>query len=150
MSTTWPWPGPRWCRVDLHAQSPASHDFRPEEDRRQRDWQRWFQAARDAGLQAVAVTDHNTAEAIDDIKAAAATVTGAPAVLPGVELTANCGTHLLFILGPEARGEHVRDPLSRADVPTEARGDREARSPETVERTSALLPPAQVSSWQRT
>ena len=60
----WNWPGARWWRVDLHAHSPASHDFGSETDRADPDWVAWIAAARDAGLDAIAITDHNTADGI--------------------------------------------------------------------------------------
>jgi len=41
MSTTWDWPGSRWWRIDLHAHSPASYDFKPETDRLAQDWSAW-------------------------------------------------------------------------------------------------------------
>lgn len=138
MSARWDWPGARWWRVDLHAHTPASYDFRPEAARTARDWPAWLAAARDAGLDAVAVTDHNTAAAIDPIRAAAAGVPGAPVVLPGVEVTASCGTHLLFIFGPEDTSAHVDELLSRACIPVAQRGTSEARSKLNVEGLLAL------------
>ena len=59
----WNWPGSRWWRVDLHAHSPASHEFGSEADRADPDWVAWITAARDAGLDAIAITDHNTGPA---------------------------------------------------------------------------------------
>lgn len=142
MSTLWKWPGSRWWRVDLHTHSPASYDFHLGEDHANRDWARWVQAAKDAGLDAVAVTDHNCADGIDAIKAAASTVTGAPIVLPGVEVTASCGTHLLVIFDPSATSAHVNDFLARVRVKVAARGTREARSPMSVESILEHIDPS--------
>ena len=64
------WPGSRWWRVDLHAHSPESRDFRRESDDK-KDWPRWIAAAAEAGLDAVAITDHNTAAGISEIQSTA-------------------------------------------------------------------------------
>ena len=67
---SWIWPGSRWWRVDFHTHSPASYDFKNREantDDHER-WIKWITAARDAGLDAVAITDHNTADGIEPLK----------------------------------------------------------------------------------
>lgn len=134
MSADWDWPGSRWWRVDLHTHSPASYDFGEQTDRDTPDWSRWVTAARDAGLHAVAVTDHNTAAAIDALKAAANSQEGSPTIFPGVEVTASCGTHLLFVLAPDATAAHVDEFLSNANIPTDSRGSDIARSSSSMEQ----------------
>ena len=61
------WPGSRWWRVDLHAHSPESRDFR-RGPAGKKDWPRWTKAAAPVGLDAVAITDHNTAGGISEIQ----------------------------------------------------------------------------------
>ena len=104
------WPGSRWWRVDLHAHSPESRDFRREVDT-EKDWRGWIAAAAVAGLDAVAITDHNTAAAISEIQAAAAGVANAPILFPGVEVTASDGFHLLALMDPARGEEHIDDLL---------------------------------------
>jgi len=133
VSSLWNWPGARWWKVDLHAHTPGSYDFEPEEDRSRPDWQRWVESARDAGLGAIAVTDHNTAVAISAIQQAARLVSDGPAIFPGVEVTASCGTHLLVLFDPRCSQEMVEDFLSQALIPVEERGTRPARSRLNVE-----------------
>ncbi len=133
MSASWSWPGSRWWRVDLHSHSPASHDFGSESDRTTQDWERWIQAARDAGIQAVAITDHNTAGAVEALKQAAATVENAPILFPGVEITASDGTHILLVLDPECTQDHLNHLLTQANVPVDQRGKDVARSTLSVE-----------------
>ena len=134
MQTSWDWPGSRWWRVDLHAHSPASYDFGSQSDRENPEWTRWLAAARDAGIQAVAITDHNTAEAIDHLQDAGLKVEGAPVVFPGVELTASDGIHLLLLMDPDCEGQHIGDLLSTVKVPVDQRGQRAARSTKSVEQ----------------
>ncbi len=134
MTVSWNWPGSRWWKIDLHAHTFASYDFMPEEDRNAKDWKKWVEAARDAGLHAIAVTDHNTSAGIDPLKSAAVEVEGAPVIFPGVELTACDGTHLLFIFDPVCAASHVDDLLSKAHVPVDSRGEQAARSSLSVEQ----------------
>ena len=134
MSDTWESPGSRWWRVDLHAHSPKSYDFKGQLEENADAMRRWLESARDAGIDAIAVTDHNTAEAILPIQEAASTVDACPVVFPGVELTANDGCHLLLIVDPSCNQQHVNDLLSRVDVPVVDRGKDTARSPRSVEQ----------------
>ena len=134
MQTSWNWPGSRWWRVDLHAHTPESHDFGNQSDRDNPDWTRWLRSARDAGIGAVAITDHNSAEAIDRLQEAASEVEDAPVLFPGVELTASDGTHLLLLVGPDCKDQHIDDILSAVQVPVDQRGQKEARSTKNVEQ----------------
>ena len=145
MTACWQWPGSRWWRFDLHTHSPASHDFKPQDDRQARDWPRWLETARQAGLQAVAVTDHNTAEAVEPLQRAAAARSGTPVVVfPGVEITANDGTHLLLVLDPECAATDVEDLLSRIDMSPGERGQAQSRSRHSVEQILDLATDGQV------
>ena len=128
MSSLWNWPGSRWWRVDLHAHSPASHDFGTPADRANPDWTGWMKATRAAGLDAVAVTDHNTANGIPELKSAAKGLKGAPTLFPGVELTAGDGVHLLLLMDPIRTREHIDDFLSKVEIPVEQRGKHTAQS----------------------
>lgn len=134
MNPIWDWPGSRWWRFDLHAHSPKSHDFGSQVDRGNPNWERWITAARDAGIQAIAVTDHNTADAIGHLQNAASRVKGAPVLFPGVELTAGDGTHLLLLVDPCCEQRHIDDLLSNVRVPPDQRGRKGSRSPDNIER----------------
>ena len=134
MSASWDWPGSRWWRVDLHCHTPESYDFSPDPASSYPDWIGWVEAARDAGLHAVGITDHNTAEGIEYLQKAAAQVEGAPVLFPGVELTASDGCHLLLLMDPDRKGQHIEDLLSKVKVPVEDRGSKDARSSLSVEQ----------------
>ena len=134
MSDTWESPGSRWWRVDLHAHSPESHDFTDQLESTADAMRQWLEAARDAGIDAIAVTDHNTAEAISLIQSAASKVDAVPVVFPGVELTASNGCHLLLLMDPSCNQQHVDDLLSRVNVQVDARGKQTARSTLSVEQ----------------
>lgn len=134
MRTSWNWPGSRWWRIDLHTHSPASHDFRSAADRDAQNWAAWASAETSAGLDAVAVTDHNSALGIDAIRGEASAIAGAPVIFPGAEITANDGTHLLFVFDPGCTQQHVEELLTLARIPIEQRGTPDARSPLSVEQ----------------
>ena len=134
MSDTWKSPGSRWWRVDLHAHSLKSYDFKGQLEEDADAMRRWLEAARDGGIEAIAVTDHNTVDAIGPIQGALLEVDDAPVVFPGVELTANDGCHLLLLMDPSRNQQHVSDLLSRVDVPVNERGKQTARSRLSVEQ----------------
>ena len=133
VDSDWKWPGSRWWRVDLHAHSPASHDFIDDGTSVADQPRRWIESARDAGLDAIAVTDHNSSAFVAALQNAVDEVDNAPVLFPGVELTVADGCHLLLISGPEAGQETIDDLLSRVDVPVGERGERAARSALSVE-----------------
>ena len=133
LGSEWSWPGARWWRVDLHAHSWASRDF-SRSDGGEPDWTAWVEAAAGAGLDAIAITDHDTAAGISAIQDAAGAVSDTPILLPGVEIRAGGGVHLLAVMDPACGPEHIADLLSRAGVPVDARGQDSARSQLTVEQ----------------
>lgn len=132
MPKPWDWPGSRWWRVDLHAHSPASHDFK--ENRNDPDWGQWVAALGDRNIDAVAVTDHNTADGITPLQEAAQD--SSLVLFPGVEVTVG-DVHLLVILDPSRRKDHVTDILTRLEVPVSERGHCNARSPLSIEQVLA-------------
>ena len=134
MDSSWDWPGSRWWRVDLHAHTPESYDYGTQSDREKPDWTRWVTAVRDAGIQAVAVSDHNTAEAIERLQDAASQVDAAPVLLPGVEFTSADGSHLLLLMDTDRTQQHIDDILSRMKITVGRRGQRDGRSPIGVEQ----------------
>ena len=134
MSDSWESPGSRWWRVDLHAHSYKSHDFKDQAEENTDAMCRWLEAARDGGVDVIAITDHNTAEAIGLIESAVSQVDRAPVVFPGVELTANDGCHLLLLMDPSCNQQHISDLLSRVGVPVNERGKPTARSHMGVEQ----------------
>ena len=134
MSAVWNWPGSRWWRVDFHTHSPASYDFGSNEDRTNPDWTRWVKMGGAACLNAVAITDHNTAAGISELKQAANGLQDVPVLFPGVEITASDGVHLLLLMDPTSTQQHVEELLTRIDIPVNQRGRDIARSPFSVEQ----------------
>ncbi len=131
MSQPWPYPGARWWKFDFHTHTPASRDTGA--------WQAaigtpnaltphtWLLKYMAAGIDCVAVTDHNTGEWIDTLKVAYAEMkreadAGAPPagfrelhLFPGVEISVQGGFHLLAIFDPSATSQTISDLLARVD-----------------------------------
>lgn len=133
MRASWDWPGSRWWRVDLHAHSPESYDFKLKKGEKKDDqcWIRWIKAVRKYDIDAIAITDHNTAGAVSLLQAAIKKVEDPPVLFPGVELTASDGTHLLLLLDPSCKQQDVDKQLSKLSVTS--RGQSESRSTHSIE-----------------
>ena len=111
--------GSRWWKVDFHAHTPASSDYGkgPDQDRlSQRTPREWLLDYMQAGVDCVAVTDHNSGAWVDRLKAELAQMAGeelptyrALCLLPGVEISVTGGVHVLAIM-PEATST---DDISR-------------------------------------
>lgn len=112
MSFAWNWPGARWWRCDLHLHSPASHDYHEPAT----SVDDWVGAALGAGLDAIAVTDHDSADWVDGVRGHDAVTSGPLWVLPGVEVTTIENVHLLVLFGPERDGDHVKRFLGSCEI----------------------------------
>lgn len=97
-------PGSNLYKVDLHIHTPQSNDYR-DKDASATDI---VQAALNAGLNAIAITDHNDYRFIDAIKSAA--LGTELVVFPGVEVSTSEG-HLLVIFDPDKDETVVKDFL---------------------------------------
>lgn len=101
--------GLRRVALDLHVHTPASHDWQDGEVSPEEVVQR----AIDAGLSGIAVTDHQTGEWIDRVKAAAADTE--LIVFPGVEvnqLSGIKGIHLVVLFDVDASSQDIEGFLS--------------------------------------
>ncbi len=118
IGSDWPYPGARWWKVDFHVHTPVSKDTR--------EWQkaigtqdevtpeRWLLECMGAGLDCVAVTDHNTGVWTDRLKAAYADLEANQPkgfrplhLFPGVELSVNGGFHLLALFDFEKTSSDI-------------------------------------------
>lgn len=96
--------GLRRVAMDLHVHTPASHDWVGDKPQPAE----FVQAATDAGLAAIAITDHQTGEWIDQVKEAAATTD--LTVFPGVEinnLAGKQGIHLVALFDVDASSKDI-------------------------------------------
>ena len=109
-SSAWSYPGARWWKFDFHAHTPASVDygkgphFASLKQTTPREWLLVFMRAR---VDCVAITDHNSSEWIDRLIVALSELEQEQPpefrplyLFPGVEVTANGGTHILALFDP--------------------------------------------------
>lgn len=154
MSQPWPYPGARWWKFDFHTHTPASKDTSawqaaiatPSE----LTPQAWLLKYMAAGIDCVAVTDHNTGEWIDKLKAsygdmkreadAGILPTGFREIhlFPGVEISVQGGFHLLAIFDPSATSQTISDLLARVDYDG-TRGDSDGVTREGAAKVVAHI-----------
>ena len=111
-STNWNYPGARWWKFDFHTHTPKSMDYGKGEKQsslKQLGTTEWLLGFMRAGIDCVAVTDHNTSEWIDRLKEELDNLhrTQHPEfrslhLFPGVELSVNGGFHLLAIFDTDS------------------------------------------------
>ena len=141
--------GARWFKCDLHLHTPASECFKDKTVTAEQ----WVQAVLDAGLNCVAVTDHNSGAMIDQIKTAAAdkNVT----VFPGVEITCDTSKiHLLILFDVDKTTQFVEDFLIECGISRESFAKSDAHSTKTVldvaklaDSKGALVIPAHIDEF---
>lgn len=168
MSRPWPYPGARWWKFDFHTHTPASKDTTA--------WQAaigtpdaltpqaWLLKYMAAGIDCVAITDHNSGEWVDKLKASYADMkrqadAGRPPtgfrelhLFPGVEISVQSGFHLLAIFDPAATSQTISDLLAKVDYDG-TRGDSDgvtregaAKVVERVLSAGGIAIPAHVDS----
>ena len=113
----WPYPGARWWKFDFHTHTPASHDYGKgarQAKLKQITPESWLLRFMNAGVDCVAVTDHNSGEWIDRLKEALEAMQTSDAegfrplhLFPGVEVTANGGIHILGVFRPDKTGSDI-------------------------------------------
>ena len=109
--TEWKWNGARWWKFDFHAHTPASSgDYGKEQDQPQHRKctpKEWLLDYMVAGIDCVAITDHNTGMWIDQLKEALEELENEKPetfrelhLFPGMEISVHGGIHVLAILAP--------------------------------------------------
>ena len=124
MNQDWPYPGSRWRKFDFHTHTPASADTPWAKRNLALSFEDWLLKYMAAGVDCVAVTDHNSGAWIDGLKAAYGQMKqqaaeGTPpdgfrelTLFPGVEISVNGGFHLLAIFDPSATARTISDLLA--------------------------------------
>jgi len=114
--------GLSYKKLDLHVHTPASKCFSgnctPKDI---------VQKALEAGLDGIAITDHNTAQWIDQVKAAA---TNTPLVVfPGAEISCTGGKkniHIIALFDPQANSQDVTAILNLVGIKPAQYGQEDA------------------------
>jgi energy-coupling factor transporter ATP-binding protein EcfA2 len=126
-ASDWNYPGSRWWKFDFHTHTPASCDTPWHKQNLPLKPEQWLLRYMAAGIDCVAVTDHNSGAWIDRLKAAYVDMKRkadpdiAPGgfreltIFPGVEISANGGVHVLAIFDPAASASDIDRLLGAVD-----------------------------------
>jgi energy-coupling factor transporter ATP-binding protein EcfA2 len=133
--------GAKWWKFDFHNHTPKSNDFGKGDALHMAITpENWLLMYMNAGIDCVAVTDHNSGEWIDTLKAAlAAMEISQPAgyrklfLFPGVEISASGNIHILALFDTSAGTAEVQTLLGTVRFPVAQIGTTDAVSPDSVE-----------------
>ncbi|MBM4044428.1 MAG: ABC transporter [Planctomycetes bacterium] len=135
MSVDWNWPGARWWKFDLHAHTPASDDYGKGPDQvalKQRTPKEWLLDYMRAGIDCVAVTDHNSGAWIDLLRNELHRLRNESPpgyrplwLFPGAEITVHGGIHILALFGPGSTASDIDSLLGAVHFPSDKKGGSE-------------------------
>jgi len=133
--------GARWWKFDFHNHTPASDDFgKGDTTYKAITPENWLLMYMNAQIDCVAITDHNSGEWIDTLKATLQTLNETQPsgyrklfLFPGVEITASNNIHILALFDPSTGTKEVQALLGAVNFPTDKFGTSDATSPKSVE-----------------
>ena len=129
-------PGSRWWKFDFHTHTPASLDYRGD---KAITAEAWLCDYRNAGMDAVIVTDHNTGGWVNSLKTALEQLKVRDqtwqyfTIFPGMEISCNGGVHLIAILDTDKTSEDI-DALRGAVGYKDTVGDSDGVTSLSVEQ----------------
>ena len=130
------WLGSRWWKVDFHTHSPASKDYKGDNNIKPEEWLKLYL---NAGINCVVITDHNSGSWIDKLQASLKELKENDSdiwadfeIFPGVEISCNGGVHIIAILDPAKKGADV-EALIGAVGYSGSRGDSDGVTSSSVE-----------------
>ena len=128
----WNWNGASWWKCDFHTHTPASIDYGKGQDQsvlRNRSPKQWLLDYMCAGIDCIAVTDHNTGAWVDRVKAALGELKSENPegfrplhVFPGVEISVTGGIHILAILGCDKTTSDIDSLVGAVGFPSKGKG----------------------------
>jgi hypothetical protein len=119
-------PGQRFRKCDLHTHTPASKCYKYKDHTAAE----LVAAALDKGLDAIAVTDHNSGAWVDEMKQAAAGT--ALTIFPGVEISTGENYHVVVLFNPSASRADVEGLLASLDFTPDQYGRSEVTCTRSV------------------
>ena len=160
----WNWNGARWWKFDFHTHTPASNDYGKGQNQttlRARAPKEWLLDYMRAGVDCVAITDHNSGAWIDRVKTALGELESENPegfrplhVFPGVEISVSGGVHLLAILACEGSTSDIDSLLGAVGFPSEQKGSGKAVTRrsfvevvEAIVETGGIAIPAHVDGF---
>lgn len=124
--------GAKWWKFDFHNHTPASNDFgKGDATHIAITPKNWLLMYMTAGIDCVAITDHNSGEWIDKLKIALAAIEAVepkPAgyrklyLFPDVEISASGNTHILALFDISADTKKIQALLGAVGFPSDQLG----------------------------
>jgi energy-coupling factor transporter ATP-binding protein EcfA2 len=149
MNEIWPYSGARWWKFDFHTHTPASKDTEA--------WQsalgtadevtpdKWLLRYMEAGIDCVAITDHNSGAWIGRLKDAYAALQANQPVgfrelhlFPGVEISVSGGLHLLAIFDKDKTSDTITHLLGAVGFPEHLQGETNSSNESASTRESLI------------
>lgn len=148
MSTPWKWAGARWWKFDFHAHTPVSKDtpWHPLIGKQgELTPEQWLLKFMEAGINCVAITDHNSGEWIDRLKEAYARMeTEHPEgfreihLLPGVEISVSSDLHVLAVFDKDKTSQTITHLLGAVGFPEHLYGETNVQNEAACTRESLV------------
>ena len=123
----WDWNGARWWKFDFHTHTPASDDYgrgAQQAQLKERTPREWLLDYMHAGVDCVAITDHNSGAWIDRLKTSLEELESERPdgfrsihLFPGVEISVTGGIHLLAIFGDDRSTSDIDTLLGSVEFP---------------------------------
>jgi hypothetical protein len=155
--TNWNWPGSRWWKFDFHTHTPASHDtpwhVSPATEPAPSPEQ-WLLRYMAAGIDCVAITDHNSAAWIDLLKEANHRLRNSEpkpsgyrdlTIFPGVEISVCGGLHALVLFDPSTPASAITSLLGAVGFPAQLHGATDGADTAACTRASFVEVISKVS-----
>ncbi|UCH43051.1 MAG: PHP domain-containing protein [Dehalococcoidales bacterium] len=138
---------PGFKKVDMHIHTPASMCY----SEKSTTTEEIVFAAIAAGLEAIAVTDHNTAARIEDIRSFASR--NGLAVFPGIEISSR-GGHVIALFELDTPIKRLEEFLDSAGIPPDGRGNAANMTEDgteevfqRIERCGGIAIAAHIERW---
>ena len=119
-------PGLQFYKVDLHTHTPASKCYLKKDHTAEHI----VDTAIAKGLDAIAITDHNTAAWIDTMKAVS--LEKDLVIFPGVEISVHEGFHVVALFDPNVDQKHVEGFLGGIGIKADDHGKHDALCTKSV------------------
>jgi len=117
VADSWNWAGSKWWKFDFHSHTPASDDYGkgPNQAALKKITPKdWLLNYMKAGIDCVAITDHNSGDWIDELKTALVDLQSSRPegyrdlfLFPGVEISIQGGIHLLAVFSDEKKKSDI-------------------------------------------
>ena len=144
------WNGARWWKFDIHAHTPASKDYgkgNSQTSLQELSPKKWLLNYMRAGIDCIAITDHNTGAWIDPVKKALGELASEEPegfrplyMFPGVEISVHGGVHLLAIFGSDKTTLDIDSLLGAIGLPPTCRGSNSVVTTKTfIEVVDAIV-----------